>query len=118
MLCFSLVSMNVMLNGSLFQSFHPKRGLRQGDPISLYLFMDVLSRLINSKVESGFIKCFSMARGIPPLHHVLFAGDVFLFGKATSMEATQFKDCLDTFCSWSGKTFNSHKSNIFFNQNT
>ena len=121
MLCFSLVSMNVMLNGSLFQSFHPKRGLRQGDPISLYLFilcMDVLSRLINSKVESGFIKCFSMARGIPPLHHVLFAGDVFLFGKATGMEATQFKDCLDTFCSQSRQNFNSHKSNILFSRNT
>ncbi|KAL5560375.1 hypothetical protein UlMin_036586 [Ulmus minor] len=34
------------------------------------------------------------------------------------MEASQFKECLDTFCVWSGQSFNSHKSNIFFNRNT
>ena len=77
--------------------------------------MEVLSRLANSL---GLIKGFIIARGVSLLHHLFFADDVFLFGKATSMEATQFKECLDTFCAWSGQSFNSHKSNFFVSRNT
>ncbi|KAL5577574.1 hypothetical protein UlMin_019273 [Ulmus minor] len=54
--CCSSVTMNVMINGAVFQSFRPARGLRQGNPLSPYLFilcMEILSRLINSKVETG-----------------------------------------------------------------
>ncbi|KAL5563016.1 hypothetical protein UlMin_032763 [Ulmus minor] len=113
--------MNMMINGSVFQSFWPARGLRQGDPLSPYLFilcMEILSRLINSKVDNLLIQGFNSARGLPSLQHLFFADDIFLFGKATTFEATQFRSCLDTFCSWSGQSFNSHKSNILFSHNT
>ncbi|KAL5555562.1 hypothetical protein UlMin_037798 [Ulmus minor] len=119
--CCSSVTMNVMINGAVFQSFRPARGLRQGDPLSPYLFilcMEILSRLINSKVDNLLIQGFKLARGVPSLQHLFFADDIFLFGKATTFEATQFKCCLDTFCAWSGQSFNSHKSNIFFSHNT
>ncbi|KAL5550058.1 hypothetical protein UlMin_000234 [Ulmus minor] len=121
MTCCSTVSMNVMLNGSVFQSFRPARGLRQGDPLSPYIFilcMKVLSRITNKRVDAGYIKGFKLAWGVLPLNHLLFVDDVFLFGKATRREASQFKECLDTFCLWSGQSFNSHKSNIFFSKNT
>ncbi|KAL5559912.1 hypothetical protein UlMin_036123 [Ulmus minor] len=109
--------MTLMLNGAAFQSFRPKRGLRQGDPISPYLFilcMEVLSRLINQKVSAGLIAGFKLDRHTPALHHLFFADDIFLMGKCTVNEAFYFKDCLDTFCSWSGQSFNPRKSNIFF----
>ncbi|KAL5565529.1 hypothetical protein UlMin_028693 [Ulmus minor] len=58
MRCVTSASMTLMLNGAPFRSFQPKRGIRQGDPISSYLFilcMEVLSRLINAKVAAGQI---------------------------------------------------------------
>ncbi|KAL5541650.1 hypothetical protein UlMin_009360 [Ulmus minor] len=94
-------------------------GLRQGDPISPYLFilcMEVLSRLINRKAEEGLIKGFRLSRHTPVINHLFFADDVFLLGKCSINEAFYFKSCLDEFCSWSGQSFNSQKSNIFFNR--
>ncbi|KAL5544312.1 hypothetical protein UlMin_008096 [Ulmus minor] len=119
--CITSGTMQLMLNGSCFQDFTPKIGLRQGDLLSPYLFIlctEVLSQLIMRKVESGDIHELKLTRGGPHLHHFLFADDIFLFGKACEEEAVHFKGCLDMFCSWSGLSFNSTKSNIFFSKNT
>ena len=43
--CISFVSYNVLVNGSISDEFHPKRGLRQRDPFSLHLFLMCTERL-------------------------------------------------------------------------
>ncbi|KAL5560987.1 hypothetical protein UlMin_030734 [Ulmus minor] len=116
--CCSTPKMTLLLNGAPVRSFFPKRGLRQGDPLSPYLFilcMEMLSRLINKKVADGLISGFKISRHSPALHHLFFADDVFLMGKCSINEAFYFKECLDNFCCWSGQSFNALKSNIFFN---
>ena len=103
--CCSSVNMTLLQNGAPFKSFKPKRGLRQGDPISPYLFilcMEVMSRLINKRVKDGQIKGFHLNRHTPALHHLFFADDVFLMGKCLVNEAFYFKECLDEFFLWSG----------------
>ncbi|KAL5563205.1 hypothetical protein UlMin_032952 [Ulmus minor] len=108
--CCSTVSMTLMLNGALVHNFVPKRGLRQGDPLYPYLFIiavEVLSRLINQKVDNGLISGFRLSRGILALHHIFFADDVFLMGKCLVNKA------LMCFAVGQGKLLN-HRSLTFF----
>ncbi|KAL5543569.1 hypothetical protein UlMin_007353 [Ulmus minor] len=119
--CISSATMKLLINGAYVRDIKPKRGLRQGDPLSPYLFIlctEILSRMFMSKVENDMIHGFKLARGGPPLHHLLFADDIFVFGKACFTEARHIKETLDSFCSWSGLSFNSSKSSIFFSGNT
>jgi hypothetical protein len=105
-ICISTTSFSILLNGAPFGMFSPSRGLRQGDPLSPFLFIlgtEVLSRLIQQQ-ES--------------ISHLLFADDILIFGKATFTEAGIIKSCLDFDCAWSGQKVNTAKSAIHFSKNT
>src|SRR5688572_13791341 len=54
--CVSTVSFSVLVNGMPMKPFDAKKGLRQGDPISPYLFaiaMDYLSRLMQRQSDTS-----------------------------------------------------------------
>ena len=56
--CISIATYSVLINGSPTSFFHSTRGLRQGDPLSPYLFvigMETLSCLINRAAREGFL---------------------------------------------------------------
>jgi hypothetical protein len=115
-LCISTSSFSVLLNGSPFGLFSPSRGLRQGDPLSPFLFIigsEVISRLFYSSLHG-----FPIARSCAPLNHLLFADDVVIFTTATATEAGIIQMCLDKYSRWSGQTVNVTKSNILFSKNT
>ena len=83
--CISIVKFSVLVNGSPSGFFQSSRGLRQGDPLSPYLFvlgMKALSSLINRAVRGGFLSgCRIRGReggGIQVLH-LLFADDMLVF---------------------------------------
>jgi len=87
MSCVQSSNLSVLWNGAKTDHFIPSRGLRQGDPLSPYLFvlcMEKLSPSIQQKVLSGIWKPIQVSKGGPQLSHILFADDVMLFCKAST----------------------------------
>ena len=79
--CLSMVSFSMLVNGSPPGFFRSSKGLRQGDPLSPYLFvlgMEVLSRLISGGGGGGFRFGGRTREGLV-VSHLLFADDTILF---------------------------------------
>lgn len=82
MQCVTTVSLNVKVNGEQTEFFSPTRGIRQGDPLSPYLFIvmaNVLSWMIHNALADGSIKGLRLSRFCPTLTHLLFADDAIFF---------------------------------------
>jgi hypothetical protein len=114
--------MSLLWNGKKFPSFSPTRGLRQGDPLSPYLFvvcMETLSQIINKEVNDGNWNHVRFSRTPPPpISHLFFVDDVILFAKATNSQAKIIADILQHFSNCSGLKVNIMKSKVLFSSST
>lgn len=82
MQCLSSSFFELLLNGSIVGSFKAKRGMRQGDPLSPFLFiifLELLSCILNSTANDGLIHGIKMAKNAHSVNHLLFANDLVLF---------------------------------------
>jgi hypothetical protein len=94
-----------------------ERELRQGDPLSPFLFIlgsEVLSKLLFREKAIGNLIGLKISRNSSTIHHLLFANDLLIFGKATPKEAHSIHAYLEKYCLWSGQSINSRKSSISF----
>jgi hypothetical protein len=113
----SMTSFPILVNGAPTKPFYPSRGIRQGDPLTPFLFilmMEGLIRTIKEATSEGVIKGLQPHKAIPPTMHKKFVDDTMLHGIATVKEATAYKEILDNFAEASGTKFNHSKSMIFF----
>jgi hypothetical protein len=113
-------SFSILLDRAPYGKFFPSRGLRQGDPLSPFLFIlgsEIMLRLMAREENLGLLYGIKMARSCPPISHLLFADDVLIFSKANVSEAGVILNCLSTYSSWSGQRINISKSAIFFSRN-
>ncbi|KAF5447955.1 hypothetical protein F2P56_033465 [Juglans regia] len=119
--CVESVSYSILLNGSPQDLFKPTRGIRQGDPLSPYLFIlcaEVLSSLLNHAEFSRAISGVPIARGMIHINHLLFADDSLLFCKANSLEWSRLLFVLSLYENASGQHLNKEKTSIHFSRNT
>lgn len=120
MLCVTTVQYDVCFNGKIVGPIHPKRGLRQGDPLSPYLFLfcvEGLSREITKASNAEAINGCRVCTSAPAITHLLFADDSFLFFKATNEETTKIKMLLKEYERVSGQAVNFQKSGVFYSAN-
>ena len=118
--CVSGPSMSILWNGEKSESFKPARGLRQGDPLSPYLFVLSMERLchcIEGAVEEKKWKPVILSRGGPQLSHICFADDLILFAEASVVQVRVIRGVLEIFCRASGQKVSLPKSKIFFSTN-
>ncbi|KAL0331115.1 UNVERIFIED_CONTAM: putative mitochondrial protein [Sesamum angustifolium] len=121
MFCVSSVSYSFMLGGCQFGSLIPERGLRQGDPLSPYLFLlctESFCSLIQRAESAARIQGISICRGAPCISHLLFADDTLIFSKASLSSVRAIKDLLEIYRRASGQEINFHKSSVAFSRNT
>ncbi|XP_056698695.1 uncharacterized protein [Spinacia oleracea] len=109
-------SISVLWNGKICDKFYPTRGIRQGDPLSSYIFvlcLDRLSTIIEEQVNLGVRKPINITENIR-ISHVFYAGDVFLFSKASSNNLKHILGVLEDFGQRSGLRIIMRKSSQIF----
>ncbi|XP_073003515.1 uncharacterized protein [Typha latifolia] len=112
--CISSPSYAILINGKQSEWIHPHRGLRQGDPLSPYLFIlvsQILSGLINQKVSSGELKAFRV--GDVRISHLLYADDPLITVCATPSNADRILECLSNYETLSNQRVNFQKSALY-----
>ena len=121
MACVTTVSYAIMVNGEPHGYVKPQRGLRQGDPLSPYLFLlcaEGLLVLLRKAERDSLIRGISICRRAPRISHLFFADDSIVFCRATNDECVALQNLLALYANASGQVVNSDKTALFFSANT
>lgn len=117
MTCVMTVTYSVMINGAPEGLIVPQRGLRQGDPLSPYIFIlcvDVLSHLMHKAMEERSLMGVKIAATIPAVNHLLFAIDSLFFSLVNPKAGRKLKQIFWLYEFVSGQAINLAKSSITF----
>ncbi|KAL0293620.1 UNVERIFIED_CONTAM: hypothetical protein Sradi_6926600 [Sesamum radiatum] len=117
--CISTASFSISLNGSTHGFFPGTRGIRQGDPISPYLFVIVMEiwhvllklRIQNSDSFQYHWKCRDLG-----IVNLCFADDVLIFCSGTVDSVSTIREVLAEFAALSGLEVNPGKSQIILSR--
>ncbi|XP_021985819.1 uncharacterized protein LOC110882016 [Helianthus annuus] len=117
MVCVSTASYSVCVNGNVHGFFQGNRGLRQGDPLSPYLFtlvMEVLTGILHHMVRIDSSFKFHNKCEKQQIINLYFADDLFLFARGEIASARGIMNSLSKFSKMSGLVPSIQKSTVFF----
>ncbi|CAA7019717.1 unnamed protein product [Microthlaspi erraticum] len=118
--CISTVSYSFLVNGTAQGSVIPQRGIRQGDPLSPFIFIlcgEVLTGLCNN-AQVGLIPGIKVAKESPRINHLLFADDTMFFCQTKLQCCDSLASILRQYEEASGQQINKQKSSITFSSKT
>ncbi|KAK5775685.1 hypothetical protein PVK06_043607 [Gossypium arboreum] len=96
-------------------------GLRQGDPLSPYLFlfsMEAFSKMLIHAQENKVLRGIWASRKGPRINHLFFIDDVLLFVRNKTSDVESLVNMLNNFSNISSEEINFEKSMALFNLNT
>lgn len=106
MACITSSNFSILLNGERLSPFLPSKGIRQGNPLSPYIFMLCMEHvtwlILNEVSLRNWIGIKTTRNGLP-FSHMFFANDLILFAKASKRNCTTIKNVLDSFCKLLGQ---------------
>ena len=106
-----------MINGIPRGSIKPTRGIRQGDPLSPYLFLlcsEGLNGLLKKAMARGELRGFSLCKNGPQILHLFFAEDSLIFCCAKMGDVQAIQSALALYERAPGQKINGTKTNLFF----
>ncbi|MFS8003872.1 putative reverse transcriptase domain, fatty acid desaturase domain, acyl-CoA desaturase [Helianthus anomalus] len=106
----------VLVNGAPTFDFECQKGMRQGDPLSPFLFllvMEALSGCLDKAIGLGSISGVHLPNGGPVLSHLFYADDALIIGNWSEENVLNVVRILRGFYICSGLRINLEKSNIF-----
>lgn len=118
--CVSTIEYNIVHGEHTLGPIVPTRRLRQGDPLSPYLFIvcaEGLTALLKHYELHKWLHGVRICRKAPVINHMLFADDSYIYCKADVEEANKVVELLNTYENASGQRINRNKSSVFFSAN-
>lgn len=115
MSCVTSASASILVNGSPSAPFKLQRGLRQGDPLSPFLFVligEVLNQVILKATNMGLWSGLEIRKNGLKITHLQYADDTLIFNDAKMESLKNIKKALILFHLASGLQVNFHKSSI------
>lgn len=119
MRCVTTVTYSFLINGEASDVLVPKRGLRQGDPLSPYLFLicaEGLGDLLKRAHDENLIHGVSIARNAPVISHLFFADDSIVFARANDREAAVIMNILKEYESLLDQKVNLDKCEVSYSK--
>lgn len=119
-MCILSVCYSFYSRGRQFGFVIPEWGLRQGDPLSPYLFIlcaQGLSGMLSKMEREGVIHGCQIARNAQPIFCLFFTDDSYLFFQSNLSECLAIKECLVAYERASGQEINFDKLSISFSSN-
>ncbi|KAL0294225.1 UNVERIFIED_CONTAM: Retrovirus-related Pol polyprotein from type-2 retrotransposable element R2DM [Sesamum calycinum] len=117
--CVTSAHFSIFVNGGVHGFFAGARGLRQGDPMSPYLFvlvMEVLQMILQQFIEQDGQFLYHWRCQELKLFQLSFADDLLLLCKAYVRSVNLFPRGLDLFASLSGLHTNPQKSQLIISK--
>ncbi|GAA0147260.1 hypothetical protein LIER_36485 [Lithospermum erythrorhizon] len=116
-----LDSYNFLINGAPKDFIRPSRGIRQGDPLSPYLFLlcvEGLTCMLREFEERRALTGIKISRDSPSVSHILFGDGTIIFYKATVAEWAEIKRILGDYENLSGQKVIVGKCLVSFSTRT
>lgn len=115
--CIHTVEFQILINGGISGKFRPQQGVRQGDPMSHFIFilcMEVLTWMFSKMENNGRLNGIKIGRRMPAVTHLFYIDDILVSCRVSASLVQAIKDTFESFGAWSNLQMSPEKSCILF----